>query len=99
MEKEEKDIIKRKKVVLAMELLCRCINDEIVEIGWLMGGVADGDIPRYSIDVADVDDYYVEDGNFKDLMSCFLRRMYGAYLSGGLYADGIVSDSKEDEEE
>lgn len=30
----------RKKVVLAMEMLARCINDEDVFEGWLMNGVA-----------------------------------------------------------
>lgn len=89
--------VDRKKVVLAMELLARCINDEDVFDGWLMCGVADGDIPRFSTDVDTVDDYYVEDDStFKDLMSCFLRRMSGAYKSGGLQCDGVVSDSLED---
>lgn len=91
------DAIKRKKVVLAMELLARCINDEDVFDGWLMCGVADGDIPRFSTDVANVDDYYIEDETFKDLMSCFLRRMNGAYKSGGLYVDDVVSDTKKED--
>lgn len=85
----------RKKVVLAMELLARCINDEDVFDGWLMCGVADEDIPRFSLNVDDVDDCYIENNSFKDLMSCFLRRMAGAYKSGGIHCDGIVSDSKE----
>lgn len=85
---------KRRKMVLAMEYIARQINDEDVLEGWLMGGVADGDIPYASIDVDDVDDYYIEDGNFKDLMSCFLRRMVGAWKSGGLYCDGVVSQDK-----
>ena len=85
---------KRRKMVLAMEYIARQINDEDVFEGWLMGGVADGDIPYASIDVDDVDDYYIEDGNFKDLMSCFLRRMVGAWKSGGLYCDEVVSQDK-----
>ena len=87
------DMVERKKVVLAMELLVRCVNDEDAIGGWLMCGVADGDIEYGSIDVADVDDYYVEDGNFADLMGCFMRTMKRAQ-EGGLYVDGIVS--KED---
>lgn len=81
----------RKKVVLAMEMLARCINDEDVFEGWLMSGVADGDIPLYSTDTNDVDDYYIEDDNFAELMGCFLRRMAAANKSGGLYEDGVVS--------
>lgn len=90
--------IKRAKMVLAMEYIARQINDEDVFDGWLMCGVADGDIPYGSIDVEKVDDYYLEDDNFKDLMSCFLRRMVGAYNSGGLYCDKIVCEDKEDYE-
>ena len=91
------DNIKRKKVVLAMELLARCINDEDVFDGWLMCGVADGDIPRFSTDVGTVDDYYIDDSTLQQLMSCFLRRMNSAYRSGGLQVDGIVSDTKEED--
>ena len=85
------DINERKKVVLAMELLARCVNDESAINGWLMCGVADGDIPYGSIDTADVDDYYVENENFADLMGCFMRTMKRAQ-EGGLYVDGVVSE-------
>ena len=34
----------RAKVVRAMDLLCRCINNEDVFMPWLSVGVADGDI-------------------------------------------------------
>ena len=84
----------RAKMVLAMEYICRQINDEDVFEGWLIGGVADGDIPYGCFDIRYVEDYYLEDDNFKDLMSCFLRRMKTAYISGGLYCDKIVSDWK-----
>lgn len=83
--------IDRKKMVLAMEYIARQINDENVFEGWLMCGVADGDIPYGSIDVSDVSDSYVEDGTFRELMECFLRRMYSAKKSGGLYCDKIVT--------
>ena len=85
------DINERKKVVLAMELLARCVNDESAIEGWLMCGVADGDIPYGSIDITDVDDYYVENENFADLMGCFMRTMKRAQ-EGGLYVDGVVSE-------
>ena len=83
--------ITRKKMVVAMEFIARQINDEDVFEGWLMGGVADGDISRGSLDIGEVDEYYTRDDNFRDLMDCFLRRMYGAYKSGGLYCDEIVT--------
>lgn len=85
----------RKKAVVAMEFLARAINDEDVLNGWLMCGVADGDIPQNSLDPDYVDEAYIDDDTFKDLISCFLRRMSAAYKSGGLYIDKIVSDSKE----
>jgi hypothetical protein len=86
--------VKRAKMVLAMEYIARKINDEGVFDGWLLCGVADGDIPYGSIDVENVDEAYLNDDNFEELMSCFLRRMKGAYESGGLYCDGIVCKDK-----
>lgn len=83
--------ITRKKMVVCMEFIARQINDEDVFEGWLMGGVADGDISRGSLDIEEVDEYYIKDDNFRDLMDCFLRRMYCARKSGGLYVDDIVT--------
>ena len=88
--------IERAKMVLAMEFIARQINDEDVFDGWLMCGVADGEIPYGSIDIENVDEYYLKDDTFKDLMSCFLRRMKGAYNSGGLYCDNVVCKDKND---
>lgn len=87
--------VERAKMVLAMEFIARQINDEEVFMGWLMNGVADGDLDYGEWEISKVDDYYLEDENFKDLMSCFLRRMVGAWNSGGLYCDGVVSKDKE----
>lgn len=88
----------RKKAVLAMEFLARSINDEEVLEGWLMGGVADGDIPAGSWDTEDVDLIYIEDSTFRDLMRCFMRRMTAAYKSGGLWIDDVLSGDKDDED-
>lgn len=85
------DMEDRKKAVLAMEFLARQINDEAVFEGWLMTGVADGDIEYGSVDLDQVDDYYTEPENFAELMDCFLRRMSAARKSGGLYCGGVVS--------
>ncbi len=84
----------RKKMVLAMEFIACQINDEEIFDRWLMGGVADGDIPYGSVDIENVDDYYTSDKNFKDLMDCFLDKMFRAYSSGGLYCDKIESTER-----
>ena len=81
----------RKKMVLAMEYIARQINDEDVFDGWLMVGVADGDIPYGSFDTNDVNDYYTETENFQPLMDTFLRKMSGARKSGGLYCGQVTT--------
>ena len=83
--------ITRKKMVVCMEFIARAINDEDVFEGWLMGGVADGDIKNGSLDLSEVDEYYIRDDNFRDLMDCFLRRMARAQKIGGLYIDEIAT--------
>lgn len=88
--------IERMKMVKAMEFIARQINDEEVLIRWLMVGVADGDIPYGELELLPSDeenyDYYIEDDNFKELMSVFLRLMCNAKKSGGLYCGNIVSE-------
>lgn len=82
-------LVKRAKVVRAMETLCRCINNEDIFMPWLSVGVADGDITK---DTTDEDlEYYCEDDNFAELMELFLRLMARAKKDGGLYCDGVVS--------
>lgn len=88
----------RKKTVLAMEFLARQINDEYVFDYWLVSGVADGDLKYGEWDPDAVDDYYIEDKTFAELMECFLRRMREAKESSGLYCDGIVSGKAKLEE-
>ena len=86
--------IERSKMILAMEFIARQINDEDVLDGWLISGIPDGEIPYGSTDIGDVEERYLEDDNFKDFMSCFLRCMNGAYNSGGLYCDRVVCEDK-----
>lgn len=89
---KERTRMERTRMVKAMEYICRNVNNENVFDGWLMNGVADGDI-EYG-DFAPVDDnvdFYIEDESFADLMACFLRIMKRAEESGGLYCGGIVS--------
>ena len=88
--------VERAKMILAMEFIARQINDEDVFDRWLMCGVADGDISYGSMDIADVDEDYLDDNTFEDVMSCFLRCMRGAYNSGGLYCDDVVCKDKND---
>jgi hypothetical protein len=77
-----------------MEYLARQINDEDVFYFWMMNGVPDGDIEYGNLDPTQIyeEDYMVSDEGFKDIMSCFLRRMCKAYQSGGLYCGGVLSD-------
>lgn len=86
----------RVKMVKAMEYIARQINDESVFEGWLMNGVADGDIPYGDLTVSPEEeeaDWYAKSDNwFKLTMDCFLRRMEAAAKSGGLFCDGVCSD-------
>lgn len=85
-----KNANERAKMVRAMEYITRQINDENIFMSWLYSGVADGDIEYGDLN-ADIDEYYIEDNHFADLMSLFLRLMNRAKKSGGLYCGGIVS--------
>lgn len=90
------DRLERVKMVKAMEFIARQINDEDVFWGWLVEGVADGDIYYGDLDatpsdVADSAEDYIEDRDFSDLMDTFLWCMQRAYKSGGLHCDGVVS--------
>ena len=61
-------------LVLAMEYMMRnCATD--VPDGWLMCGVADGDIEYGETDARAVDDCYLDDKNFEELVECFNRQM------------------------
>ena len=90
MQREE-----RAKMVLAMEYICRQLNDEVAFNGWLMCGVADGDIQYGETDPETVDDFYLENDRFRELMECFLRRMSCAVKHGGLCCDLIATRDSE----
>lgn len=83
----------RIKMVKAMEYISRQINDEDLFEGWLVSGVADGDIDYGDLTAEDDGsiEYYMEDDHFAELMDVFLWCMKKACKSGGLYCDGIVS--------
>ena len=94
MDKETRKKEYRKRMVLAMEMLVRAVNDEEIMMAWLMCGVADGDISPASLDTEEVDDVYIEDEYYADLMTLFLRTMEAAWRDGGLYDSGISSMDK-----
>ena len=88
--------LEKVKMVKAMEYIVRQINNEDVFMGWLWGGVADGDIEYGDFDFTHIEEdeayYYIQDDdNFADLMHTFLRCMVRAYNDGGLYCGGVVS--------
>lgn len=83
----------RAEMIRAMDTICRSINDEDVFIGWLIHGVADGDIDENTTD-EDLE-WYCEDKTFADLMHYFLILMNRARKSGGLYCDGVVDKEEE----
>ena len=82
----------RERMVLAMEYIARQVNDEEVLERWYIYGVADGDIPYGSFDTEDVDEYYTEPDNFRELMDTFLTVMRDARISGGLFCGSIVTE-------
>lgn len=99
--------VERIKLIRAMEYIARQVNDEDVLEKWLRNGIADGDVEYGDLYVHDEDlsedlfdglGYYVkdDDNTFKNIMTTFLRVMAGAWKSGGLYCDGIVSDERSD---
>ena len=87
----DKTTKERAEMVRSMEIIARSINDEEIFMGWLMCGVADGDINANTTDEEIVDMGYTDEGTFVDLMDCFLRCMRRAYKSGGLYCGNLVS--------
>lgn len=87
--------IERIKMVKAMEYIARKINCEEVFEGWLMMGVADGDVRRGDLSVNEDDpdflECYISGDSFAELMGAFLLAMEQAEKDGGLYCDGVVS--------
>ena len=86
-----RDKMERTKMVLAMEYIVRHINNEDIIDGWLMNGVADGDITSETEwEDENLEYYYDSNDTFSELMECFLRRMKCAIEDGGLYCNKVV---------
>lgn len=92
---KEAQKVDRQKMVLAMEYICRQINDEEVLMGWLMNGVADGDYEYGEWDYSKVDESYLKEDSFRDLMDCFLRTMASAKKYGGLWCGNVSTKEGE----
>lgn len=92
----KKQRMERAELVIAMDKLIKCINDEQVVCGWFMYGVADGDI-KSDTKAEDVLDEYLDDDTFSELMGEFITLMYCAKRmnkksdKGTLFATGIIS--------
>ena len=84
------------KMIIEMDNIASCINDENILESWLMGGVPDGDIPyKDTISMGDLDEVaeMYDEYEFKEIVGCFLRCMKSAGKDG-LYVDGVVADNK-----
>ena len=84
------------KMVIEMDNIARCVNNEYILESWLMGGVPDGDIPyKDTISMEDLDEVAetYDEYDFKLFVGCFLRCMRSAGKDG-LYVDGVVADNK-----
>ena len=87
---------KQAKMIIEMDNIARCVNDENILESWLMGGVPDGDIPhKDTISMEDLDEVIetYDEYDFKLFIGCFLRCMKSAGKDG-LYVDGVVADNK-----
>ena len=84
------------KMIIEMDDIARCINDENIVESWMMGGVPDGDIPyKNTISMEDLDaiSEMYDEYDFKMFVGCFLRCMKSAGKDG-LYLDGVIADNK-----
>ena len=84
------------KMIIEMDDVARCINDENIVESWMMGGVPDGDIPyKETISMEDLDEIseMYDEYDFKVFIGCFLRCMKSAGRDG-LYLDGVIADNK-----
>lgn len=90
-------IEERKKMLLAMEYICRQINDEEICMHWLIMGVPDGDVEYGNFDMSQIDDNdnMLEDKNFEELMRCFLQCIQMSIKDGGLFCGGVVAEVDE----
>ena len=66
------------KMIIEMDNIARCVNDENIFDSWLMGGVPDGDIPhKDTISLEDLDEVaeMYDEYDFKVIVGCFVGCM------------------------
>ena len=84
------------KMIIEMDNIARCVNDENIFDSWLMGGVPAENIPyKDTISMGDLDEVaeMYDEYEFKMFVGCFLRCMKSAGKDG-LYVDGVVADNR-----
>ena len=90
---ENVNVEERKKLVVAMEYIARQTNNEQLFYDyWLSLGIPDDEIKYGLFNTDNIDNWYIQDAVFSELMGLFLTLMYKAKKSGGLYCDNIVSE-------
>lgn len=85
------------KMIIEMDDIARCINDENIVESWMMDGVPDGDIPyKTTISMEDINEVaeMYDEYDFKVFVGCFLRCMKSAGRDG-LYLDEVVANNKD----
>lgn len=84
----------RARLVEAMDVIVSAINNEDYQSGWLMCGVADGDINYEQSQEDRLNDIvslgYTDDVSMEGLIHTFLKAVSRAKEDGGLYIDGVV---------
>lgn len=90
----DRNLMKRARLVKAMDIMIGAVNNEDLMEPWLMCGVADGDIQGDTTPEEIIEMGYCEDQTFQDLMTLFSKIMYRASGNGGLYCDGLVSETR-----
>lgn len=91
----------RAELLVAMDLIARATNNEDFTInGWLVGGIADGDIDYglcdHETNVLNIasDDWYMDDRNFASIIECFMHTVAMARKDGGIYCNGICAGER-----
>lgn len=79
------NVQERVKMVRAMDLIARSLNDEMLLMRWFSGGVADGD---YKLSDEDLECYVTDDEDFEQLMTLFRKLV----SHSDLYFDGVCSE-------
>lgn len=94
-----RNLRERKTMLACMEFISRCVNDEeLFYETWMLNGMPDGEINTENLlkdftkESDSIEDFYVTEETFEEIMTCFLYEMHKAYLDkSGLYCDSCLS--------